>query len=152
MAKSKKIRRVAPSYTYQGRRDLFPVANDPWDVAGTSTPLDPVDMLQVEDRRTFHPAPASRPFRALSTRLASWRVFDPVRPLIPRQGPRGKGWSQTRAIFRFTHPNGVAVCVRRGQRREVLHALGRTGAGGPRSHRPPRRSASSSISCRKPRR
>lgn len=91
----------------------------------------PVELLEVEDRRTFHPLGGFRPARSLGPRSdarVQVRRFRPFR------------YSD---VFQFAVPDRVAVCVRRRERREVLHAkrsLGR-GAG--------RRNYWSGISCRR---
>lgn len=100
-------------------------------------PLSVVSLPLLEDRRSFHPAPAIRP--AFSSPRSTSRI-------VVRQRPsQGRFPSQTKGILSFEVPNRVAICVRRGVRKAVLHALGKAGK---RGQRKPRRSAFSSISCR----
>lgn len=89
------------------------------------------DVLGVEDRRLFDPE-AVRPARGVT--ISSAKVVE--RSSDSRVGG-----------FSFGDPSLVAICARRARRREVLHALRRTGRGGGRKRRP-RRNLYSSISCR----
>lgn len=75
----------------------------------------------VEDRRLYHPRGA----------LRSARVFSghPVKPLVarsPRFAVRRPGVPKA---VGFAEPRKTLICVRRKQRKEVLHALARTGKG-----------------------
>lgn len=95
-------------------------------------------LAPIEDRRTFHPEQAFRPARSFSR--ANHVLV--ARPDRTRSGqvrlsvPVGVG---------FGDPRRVIICVRRRQRREVLHALGKTGRG--KARRPPRRSYYSDVRC-----
>jgi len=93
------------------------------------------ELREWEDRRAFHPDGA---FRAFATVRSS-----PFAATIIQAPP-----SSVRRVSRraFVHPQKVAVCVRRHQRKEVLFALGRAGKG---ARKRPRRTASSEISCRR---
>lgn len=94
----------------------------------------PIKPLQlIEDRRTYHPLGADRPARQVSGH--------PSKPL--RVTPSRKFKIPTQ--LGFTDPRQVAVCVRRKQRKEVLHALKKTGKG--KRHRRPRRTWLSNIRC-----
>lgn len=94
----------------------------------------PVSFLsQVEDRRRYDPSGFFRRAQGLSL-LAS-------RVRLKRQS----GFNR-RDVFKFSIPNNVAVCVRRKQRREVLHAFNRAGAGARARVR--RRTYQSEVSCR----
>lgn len=137
MAKSKSSK--TSHLTSAGRDVLTSVANrDPLSTLLLPRPtLSPLrlDILALEDRRLWHPERQNRPFAA-APRQAS-------RP-VARQRPAFHQPSQTRAIIAFQEPSRVAVCVRRGIRREVLHALGvagKRGLGGPH------RNEASTISC-----
>lgn len=99
-------------------------------------------LVEFEDRRLWNPegiyAPAksfdssrhrlveSRTLRKVSGSLRSFERFSP-------------------AAVAFARPSRVLICVRRQQRREVMHALGHAGGVGQKS---PRFSEYSSISCR----
>nr|QJB20432.1 MAG: hypothetical protein [Microvirus sp.] len=83
----------------------------------------------VEDRRTFHPLRWLRPAGVIkSVRSRSL--------IIPRAAQAARN--------RFAVPADVAICVRRKQRREVLHALNKAGRGGQRK---PRFNRFSSVRC-----
>lgn len=88
----------------------------------------------IEDRRQFHPLgpfrPASAPRRALSRVVIK-------NPSVPFRRPD---------VFGFAVPQKVALCVRRQERREVLFAKRKTGAG---ARSPKRRNYWSSISCKR---
>lgn len=89
----------------------------------------------VEDRRTFHPERAFRPALLFSGR-PSRTTFKPSSVRYPGDVP-------ARVMFRA--PPKVLVCVRRQARKEVLHALRKTGRVGQRA---PRRNLFSSVSCK----
>ena len=81
-------------------------------------------LSDIEDRRQFHPLDDIRPAKGLS-RFGSMLHVSPV-------GDRAKARKVQRSgpeTFKFNIPSGVAVCVRRQQRREVLFALKRSGKG-----------------------
>lgn len=103
----------------------------------------------IQDMRTFHPLSVVRPQRTTTTRYA---ISYPVRrPSLPNRDVFARlrdlrGAPQVRLTFRA--PRQVLTCVRRKQRREVLHALKKTGGRGA-PHRRPRFNQQSTISCRK---
>lgn len=86
------------------------------------------------DMRTFHPMGRLRPRPALPVA---------ARRLVPSQPKRYSAASISHKMG-FAVPKRVLVCVRRKQRREVIHAkrLTRKGAGSPK-----RRNIWSAISC-----
>lgn len=94
--------------------------------SGTYSPspisLRPPSFLTLyEDRRTWAPPIAVR----------SARSFDrPTRLNISRTSPARRLAKFPSAGVSFVAPKQVLVCVRRHQRREVLHALHKTGRGG----------------------
>lgn len=95
----------------------------------------PLDLRVFEDRRSFYPERVYRP--ALST---SRRGFARVRERAALPRPS----SMLRDLrFQFAVPQKVIICVRRKQRREVLHALGKTRGGSGRK----RRNSWSNVSC-----
>lgn len=79
-------------------------------------------LMEVEDGRQWHPLRQDRP--AESFRRADRMFTDSVVAFDDRRPSRG-----------FAHPPGVAVCIRRKTRREVLHALRKTGRGGSKKRR-----------------
>lgn len=99
------------------------------------------NLRPIEDRRLFHPQGVHRPARSFTNprhRLRSVRV---------KKNPK-KVQNTAYPSFHigFEAPKRVLVCVRRKQRREVIHALGYSGRGVGRKRRS-RRSEYSSINC-----
>ncbi len=95
----------------------------------------------LEDRRTFHPDVNNRPIawtRNAHRLVVRDKTYSKVRRPLPYQ-------SGTKATVAFTDPKRVVVCVRRNQRKEVLHALKKTGRVGQKR---PRRNELSNISCK----
>lgn len=88
----------------------------------------------IEDRRTHHPLGTNRPARLVSGHPTKPHVVKPSK--FKRQLPFG---------LRFAAPQQTVICVRRKTRKEVLHALNKTGRGKPR--RRPRRNWYSKIGC-----
>lgn len=119
-----------------------PLAPDAFSPPRTLTPrvvqVRPVaDLRQVEDRRAYHPLGPMRPPKAWSGHAVT-----PVKPKtthkkFQRQLPFG---------LQFAAPKETLVCVRRKRRKEVLHALKKTGKGAGRRKKP-RRNFYSWISC-----
>lgn len=103
-----------------------------------------LDLRAFEDRRLFVPDPLPR-YRSL---LNPWpnRIRAMVTsPARVAEAPRGHLRSAMSQLgMRFEAPKKVLVCVRRKQRREVLHALKRTrkGAGSAK-----RRNQWSDVKC-----
>lgn len=141
----------------QGERDVStlthsiasPFTARPWRPSPSVTHLAFVGSESaLPDGRLFHPTPNFRPALTLRGGKASVGLVD--RPASAKQRASGMfprpGSSQTRAVRAFSVPSSVAVCVRRKQRREVLHALGKAGRGG--SQRKRRRSQWSHVTCR----
>lgn len=99
--------------------------------------------ISFEDRRMWHPEGDYAPARSVFKSDARLTI------------PRKPGSSDDRYALRrmyypssqvaFAIPSRVAVCVRRHQRQEVLHALGKTGKVGQRS---PKWGVYSSVSCK----
>lgn len=122
-------------------RDVSTIANvNPYSVLSAlsrTLPRLPAPLSLLEDRRSFHPARSARPAFALRRDAAR---------LVAREPARRPG-RQTKATIAFADPKRVVICMRRGVRKEVMFALGRTGRGGKRNRRP-RRSSFSSVSCR----
>lgn len=90
-------------------------------------------VKSLEDRRQFHPLGDFRPVS--SVRRASRRF------VIPKASSPFK----LSTGIAFAVPREVSVCVRRRERREVLHALKKVGAGSRARYR--RRNYWSSVSC-----
>lgn len=101
-------------------------------------------LLEVEDLRTWHPDRHVRAFR--SPRRARVQVGIPS----TAKRRRGKSWAPRLPSFfypsirlGFKLPRFVAVCVRRKERREIMHAKGFAGSRVSK----PRRSTHSFIRC-----
>lgn len=99
-----------------------------------------VSLRDYEDRRQYHPegtfAPARR-FSSTRHRLMAYGGYADVRRTADTRSrtPYG-GYADSIKVFShlpqavgFTSPKKVLICVRRQQRREVLHALRETGRG-----------------------
>jgi len=89
-------------------------------------PVRSTPWQEYEDRRRYHPEGRYRPPAAF-LRSARALVAGPAHQIG------------------FRAPNRVLLCIRRKQRREVLHALKRTGKG---ARSPRRRNYWSDVSCR----
>lgn len=102
-------------------------------------------LRQIEDRRTWHPEGVARPARSFTSarhRLIALgqssgnKVRSSSRPWIGSSVPFSIGFADARRVL---------VCVRRRQRRQVLHAKRIAGR---RGLRPPRYNYYSGVSCR----
>lgn len=107
------------------------------------SPLRLSPLTLYEDRRLFHPdpLPAARSFNKLNHSLV---LRDRTYTARSNTFNRSTGRSQTKAAISFENPDRVLVCVRRGIRKEVLHALRKTGKVGQKR---PRRSVFSDVHC-----
>lgn len=103
------------------------------------TRLPPVHRAEVEDRRTHHPLGFFRPARMITGHPSH---------LVAKPGPAKfrRASLQVPKAIAFEAPKKTLICVRRKQRKEVLHALKKTGKGGGKRRRP-RRNWYSAISC-----
>lgn len=120
---SSKSRRDAVVITNRRLPTLPYVSVPPTDVSSL--------LREIEDRRNFHPAGPQRDARSFA--LSSHSLS--ASPSKRRDVPRGVS---------FAVPDEVLICVRRRQRKEVLHALDKTGRAG---QKPPRRNYYSDIHC-----
>lgn len=91
-------------------------------------------VRSLEDRRRFDPRGAHKPPSSL-TRAARKLVVD----------PGGDRYKWVTHGLKFAVPREVSICVRRKERKEVLHALKKTGKGGSRA--PRKRNNWSSVKC-----
>lgn len=98
----------------------------------------PSALSMLEDRRTFHPMMDMRPARSFFTR-PRLVIHDPN---VNKTRVRSSRMSSRIA---FDVPHHVAICVRRKQRSEVLHALSLTGRGSGSGRK--RRNYWSDVSC-----
>lgn len=94
-------------------------------------------LRSIEDRRTFHPERAYRPARSFNKAVHRLVMSPKVSgPRTPGKLPLG---------VHFEAPKKVLICVRRERRREVLHALKKTGKGSSRKFK--RRNFYSDVRC-----
>ena len=142
------------------RRDVSTIANPRLPPVNnryvTRLPQSPLLKLRLfEDRRRWHPEGKYAPARSFSRSRHRLKVGE-APETVRRSGQTSR--RDTRyapklrypsATIGFTAPSSVLVCVRRNMRRQVLHALRKTGKVGQRR---PRRSWYSSISCKRRRR
>lgn len=101
-------------------------------------PVDPLGLhvlRQVEDRRRWHPAGFLRPPGAF--------VRSAARQVVKSKSNALRNDISSR--IGFAVPKKVLVCVRRKQRKEVLHALGKAGGRGITRRR--RRNDWSNVDC-----
>lgn len=99
------------------------------------TSLEPLRL--IEDRRTYHPLEFFRPARTTSGH--------PAQPLKVTPTPKNKSRPFVARGLSFSLPQKVVICVRRKQRKEVLHAFNKTGRGSGRTRR--RKNWFSKVGC-----
>lgn len=93
------------------------------------------DLRPIEDRRTFTPAPLSRPARSVFRRADAKLVVSPLKSV--------RSALSLPARVAFAVPRRIALCIRRKVRKEVLMSKG---VGGSRVRRP-RRNEFSDVRC-----
>lgn len=129
MARSKSRRRETDVFS----NGTLPVYTTP---QFRPTPVHPIRssaLREFEDRRTFYPTvirPAAT-FSSPNHRLVAVDRSYFKRPRV-QTTPRWNFQTQmsgTKASIAFAEPTRTLICVRRQQRREVLHALNKTGHG-----------------------
>jgi len=138
MTKSKSKKR--DSYSNK-RRDTSRIANDfslPFDMP---SPRSMTYLSEIEDRRNYHPSGVTSPARSFSRPQHTLVTPGPKNP--DRVGNSIRSSTLPSAVA-FQAPTKVLVCVRRHIRKEVLHALQKTGKSGQKR---PRRSYYSDIHC-----
>lgn len=100
-------------------------------------------LSEIEDGRYFHPDQDERP--VASTRR--WNVATQINQKTESQSRAswlGLKFSDVQSL-NFSSPKFVATCIRRNERKEVLHALGKVGKGSGSRFR--RRNAKSNVRC-----
>lgn len=118
-------------------RDRSQIANSKLRSSSRSRDYKFPDLTRVQDFRRFRPDEVfyvSRNFDTTRSRISSprVRVFEPAKKFrVP-------------LILSFDYPKRVILCVRRKVRKEVLHALRKTGKGGQKR---PRRTPYSNVRC-----
>lgn len=96
------------------------------------------------DRRLYHP---NRPFQHIVNRTTPYyrlKAHSPSLKTNRRVKPARR--RLVPSAVKFANPRGILICVRRSIRKEIMHALGKAGAGQKRQKRPVR-SEYSSIHC-----
>jgi len=158
MTKSGSYRRSGRGVLYtasvKSRRESAPPGSLPRPVSPSADPRiwsEPDPVLLPVDRRFFNPEnPNTRPAKRFSGRPA--RVVAPpvqnvfVAPPRQSQAPKSRPAYISPSRLLFQAPQGVAVCVQRGVRKEVLHAKGVAGKKGLAK---PKRGPYSSIRCKR---
>lgn len=130
MARSKRSSR-------QADRDHYSISSL---LAPPSVPSSPIPLsYPIEDRRQYYPEPDFGP--ALSFGSIPAEVTS--RPIRRSQKATLRSYLSPE-VQAFKLPRGVAICIRRKQRREVLFAKKRTRSGRGRSKR---RNLFSGVSC-----
>lgn len=135
---TQRVPRLAPSFRVT-----------PTNYAAVLAPLS-VPLTEIEDRRTFHPLGRFRPPRLVNGVAAQVGLVNRGKPSVasPSLSKFNRSLrSQTKALVAFQEPDRVVMCLRRKQRREVLHAKGI--AGSKMRFRAPRRTPFSEVSCRR---
>lgn len=122
----------------QGRRDLNTLSSLRSLIARLH-PLPPMlvsrtPLRTIDDRRTFHPSPFTRPAVSAGRRADTKLV-------VPSQSLRDV--QRLNHTVQFKEPRKVLICVRRKIRKEVIHAKG---VGGSRV-RKPKRNQFSDVKC-----
>lgn len=132
-----------------GRRDVLtlysqpPIANhrlpEPFRLPSVSYKTNQFALSLIEDRRQHEPgrSPLRRDVRQFA-------VGRPARLALVEK-PTQRQPSYTKALVAFAEPNKLPLCVRRGVRKEVLHAKGVAGS---RNLNKPTRNQWSDVSCR----
>lgn len=148
MSKSSRKRRV----TSRNANQRLPLSSEyrlsPYD-ASRQMSFDFNSALRaLEDRRTWHPEGPNRPARSFNRSNHQIVVGPDPASRSGRSEPYrpSKPWRTLPSIVAFGEPENVAVCVRREQRREVLHAKKKTGR---RGQKKPRWTKLSRVSCRR---
>lgn len=125
------------SKSNKGRRDSIHIANPLLPFL-----MDDIPIIDFEDRRRHSPVPIPFPVS----------FPDPTRVVV-RKRPRSYQHSLKKNLSKsyksylaqeFHAPDNVLICVRRKRRKEVLHALGKSGK---RGQRKPRWSSHSDVHC-----
>lgn len=104
-------------------------------------------LRSIEDRRTWTPS-STRPAASFNNSQHRLIVGDPNVNTVSKRSKTPSLFESLPTKIGFERPAGVLVCVRRSIRKQVLHALKKTGVSGQKT---PRFNAFSQISCRKKR-
>lgn len=103
-------------------------------------------LSELEDRRTWNPEGEYRPARGYTASRHRLAIVSGVPRAEVRPAARPRPFFGVPSGVGFENPVRVMVCVRRKQRREVIHAKG---VAGKKGLSPPRFSFYSTVSCKR---
>ena len=129
------------SRSRRNRRDNVSIANRRLPYF-SSSPRSMSQLSLIEDRRVYNPLGSLSPARSISRNTHALVV--PNDRVSPSRSRSNRSFLSPPSFVGFQAPKKVLVCVRRQRRKEVLHALKKTGRVGQRR---PRFSDYSSIKC-----
>lgn len=134
---------MAKNRSRGGRDDLSPIANPRLlrPLSPSVSPSNYTTLLDVQDNRTFYPE-EFRPALDIDGRPHTFQYPSPKKTRLNKD--RFAGLRKLSSRVQFANSENVLICVRRKRRKEVLHALKKTGRGGQKRRR---RTRYSSISC-----
>lgn len=144
---------MAKRRSSRGRRDPPQIANQRLTVlTPLVSPSNPYSLLsEIEDRRNWHPDGEVRPAASFST--PNHRLQYPEPKKTPRNRDKFGQLRQARvralplsSNVQFSDSRNVLICVRRKQRKEVMHALKKVGRG-KGGRKKPRRNYYSNVRC-----
>lgn len=101
-------------------------------------------LSEIEDGRYFHPDPGERSVASTSRRRHVATTLQKQTLSQSRAARLGLEFSDVQSL-NFSAPRFVSVCIRRNERKEVLHALGKVGRGSGSKFR--RRTKHSNVRC-----
>lgn len=101
-------------------------------------PVRRLPLFEIEDRRLWNPERIVKPYRDTRGWPARFKI---VSKRAEQEAKKKSNWLPT--AIGFINPTRVAVCVRRKQRREIMHALGVAGG----AVKAPRFNDASKIRC-----
>lgn len=127
------------------RRDNSSIANRRLPLSFSRPLLSPFPLIEIEDRRQWHPEGEYAPARSFSRSRHRLTLPRQRRQITRKSSLQKVFYSQVPSVVSFYEPLKVLICVRRSIRKEVLHALNKTGR---RGQKRPRYNFYSSISCR----
>lgn len=118
--------RGSKSRNRSNERDTQFVANRPVARASARVVTSPLSLIQ--DLRSWDPEPATRPALTFSGQVATVGAYSPKKVTA-------RSRKMLANAIGFHAPSQVLICVRRKRRKEVLHALFKTGRGSGRGRK-----------------
>lgn len=100
-------------------------------------------LREIEDRREYHPEGVYAPAQSTIKAARELKFFSNGSTRVRRNDR--SSYQYPSPLVAFASPSKVAVCIRRKQRSEVMHALGKAGKVGQRK---PRFNYLSEVSCK----